>query len=120
MRHTSPTWEANIGGSLLTVAVTEGKNGQPLRVAARYGKVGNPLQAMLDVTLEAMSMGLAKGVPLAEYVHTFSARRFAPKGPTGDELVPECSSLIDYVVRSVAARYLGLAHEERHESKEAS
>jgi hypothetical protein len=114
------TWEARIAGEAMTVTVAEGADGRPVQIAARYGKVGNRLQPHLDVVLESVSMGLVRGAPLEEYVHTFSARRFAPKGPTGDELVPECSSLIDYVVRSVAARYLGSAHEERHESKEAS
>ena len=104
-RRDSDTWDASIAGVVLTTTVRFcAVSGDPIELHARYGKVGNILQSLLDVWCESTSKGLKQGIPLSEYVRTFSARRFSPKGLTGDPLVPECTSLVDYIVRAAAQR----------------
>jgi hypothetical protein len=111
------SWDAVVGNEPITVTVRYGTGkleGKPVEIRAAYGRVGNQLQALLSVALQAISIGLQKGVPLDSYVRTLAYRRFAPKQTrgeatearptTGDESVPYCTSLIDYVLRAAAAR----------------
>jgi ribonucleoside-diphosphate reductase alpha chain len=108
------SWSATVGGTPIDVSLRFGPRGEPTHIRAVYGKVGNDLQAHLDAVLEAISIGLQAGVPLEAYVKTLAYRRFAPKQTkgegsaprptTGDPLVPYCTSVVDYAVRSAAAR----------------
>jgi hypothetical protein len=55
-----------------------------------------------------VSVGLQYGTPLEAFVEALAHTRFAPAGPVeGDPEVEFASSVPDYVVRSLAAAYLG-------------
>jgi ribonucleoside-diphosphate reductase alpha chain len=64
----------------------------------------------------AISIGLQYGVPLEEYVDSFTFTRFEPSGIVeGNEAIKMATSLLDYVFRELAISYLGrddLAHAE--------
>lgn len=62
----------------------------------------------------AVSIGLQHGVPLETFVDLFTFTRFEPSGLVeGHDSLKMCTSLIDYIFRDLAIRYLGredLAH----------
>ena len=56
----------------------------------------------------AVSLGLQHGVPLSEFVETFTFTRFGPAGQVeGDPAVDRATSLLDYMFRNLAVNYLG-------------
>jgi ribonucleoside-diphosphate reductase alpha chain len=64
----------------------------------------------------AISLGLQYGVPLEEFVESFTFTRFEPSGLVeGNEAIKMATSVLDYLFRELAISYLGrtdLAHVE--------
>jgi ribonucleoside-diphosphate reductase alpha chain len=71
-----------------------------------FAKQGSTLQGMAMAWAIAISMGLQRGVPLEDYVRMFSHMSFEPAGYTDNPQIPFATSIPDYVVRYLAARYL--------------
>src|SRR5690606_5302435 len=56
----------------------------------------------------AISLGLQYGVPLEEFVEAFTFTRFEPNGVVvGHDNIKMSTSVIDYVFRDLACKYLG-------------
>lgn len=96
-------WSAVIGGVRLTVWVGVDQHGEPALDVA-YGPPGNPLETMLRALAGSITVGLRNGVPLSAYTRGLLGQRFEPAGPTGDVEVPDCTSVVDYMARSLQAR----------------
>ena len=63
---------------------------------------------MINCFAIAVSKGLQYGVPLDEFVDTFTFVRFEPQGMvTGHPNIKMATSMIDYVFRVLALEYLG-------------
>jgi ribonucleoside-diphosphate reductase alpha chain len=64
----------------------------------------------------AISIGLQYGVPLEEFVESFTFTRFEPSGIVeGNDAIKMATSILDYIFRELAISYLGrsdLAHAE--------
>ncbi len=64
----------------------------------------------------AISLGLQYGVPLEEFVESFTFTRFEPSGLVeGNDAIKMATSVLDYLFRELAISYLGrtdLAHVE--------
>src|SRR5262249_17247184 len=62
----------------------------------------------------AISMGLQYGVPLEEFVESFTFTRFEPSGIVeGNDAIKMATSILDYIFRELAISYLDrgdLAH----------
>lgn len=56
----------------------------------------------------AVSIGLQYGVPLLEYVNRFVDTKFEPSGNVDHPNILKCSSVLDYLFRSIGYEYLGL------------
>jgi hypothetical protein len=106
MTSAGKSWTATVGGYPITVRVAEDEHGLPMDVQASCGPPGNAVAMLMECILRVSSMSLAAGVPLREVVKGLSGHRFPPDGPTSDPLAPSCLSLVDYVARSLEARYL--------------
>ena len=93
------TWTAEIGGVSVRVWASERS------LAVEFGPPGNPLEQTLSAICRAAEIGMARDrVPMAAYLRQFRGTRFEPSGPTQDPWAPHCSSILDYVARSVEAR----------------
>jgi ribonucleoside-diphosphate reductase alpha chain len=58
----------------------------------------------------AISMGLQYGVPLEEFVESFTFSRFEPSGIVeGNDTIKMATSILDYIFRELAISYLGRA-----------
>ncbi len=77
-------------------------------------KEGSGLRAFINNFAISVSLGLQYGVPLEEYVETFTFTKFEPAGfVQGNDAIKNATSVLDYVFRELAISYLGrndLAH----------
>ncbi|MEZ4501292.1 MAG: vitamin B12-dependent ribonucleotide reductase [Dehalococcoidia bacterium] len=77
-------------------------------------KDGAAFRSLMNCFAIAVSIGLQRGVPLEDYVDSFTFTKFEPNGlVTGHDRISMATSIIDYVFRDLAVNYLGrddLAH----------
>ncbi len=91
---------------LRTGEFPDGRLGEIFLTISRDGSTINHMAAGMAIT---MSLGLQHGVPLQEYVDAFTDSRAEPSGIVqNSEKVRMCTSIMDYVVRELAAHYLHL------------
>src|SRR5258706_530710 len=100
------THKFSIGGheGYLTVGLYE--EGMPGELFIRMAKEGSTISGLMDSFATAISHGLQYGVPLKFFVDKFSHVRFEPSGWTGNPLVPYAKSIMDYIFRWLAAKFL--------------
>jgi ribonucleoside-diphosphate reductase alpha chain len=72
----------------------------------RLGKQGSTLAGFIDAFAISVSHGLQFGVPLKDYVKSFTSMTFAPSGITDDAEIRSATSLVDYMFRRLALSYL--------------
>ena len=71
-------------------------------------KEGTLLRSMMNCFAVAVSLGLQYGVPLDEFVDTFTFGRFEPNGLViGHDNIKRATSIIDFIFRDLAINYLG-------------
>jgi len=106
----SITHKFSIGGheGYITVGIFE--DGTPGEIFITMAKEGSTISGLMDSFATAVSYGLQYGVPLKFFVDKFSHVRFEPSGWTGNPQVPYAKSIMDYIFRWMAAKYLGPEH----------
>jgi hypothetical protein len=71
-----------------------------------YPKEGTVLRGLFTALAQAVSLGLQYGVPLDEYVDSFSGVKFEPAGPVlGVDGIAEATSVVDLIFRDLARAY---------------
>lgn len=101
------TQKAVISGQTLYIRTGEYADGQLGEVFMNFGRDGSTMRHLLDSLAVVISLGLQHGVPLQEYVDAFSDTKSDPAGMVnGSANVRFCSSIMDYVVKELAAEYL--------------
>ena len=77
-------------------------------------KEGAAFRSLMNNFAIAISIALQYGVPLEEFVDSFTFTRFEPSGTvTGNDSIKMATSILDYIFRELAVSYLGrndLAH----------
>jgi ribonucleoside-diphosphate reductase alpha chain len=103
------TQKVDIGGQSLYLRTGEYPDGRLGEIFLTMGREGSTMKHLLDSLAITMSLGLQHGVPLAEYVDAFSDSRSEPNGIVrGSDHIRMCSSIMDYLVRELAASYMHL------------
>lgn len=74
----------------------------------RMSKQGSTLSGLLDAFAIAVSIALQYNVPLKELVRKFVYMRFEPMGITNNKEIPTASSIIDYIFRYLATKFLSI------------
>jgi ribonucleoside-diphosphate reductase alpha chain len=69
-------------------------------------KEGSTVSGMMDAFATAISVALQYGVPLESLVRKFSHMRFEPAGFTTSKDVPIAKSIMDYIFRWLAVKFL--------------
>ena len=64
------------------------------------------LSGLMDCFATSISLGLQYGVPLKVLARKFMNVQFAPNGPTENPNIPQVQSIIDYVFRWLALKFL--------------
>ncbi len=88
--------------------ITVGKyeDGSPGEVFMKMAKQGSTVSGLMDSLAICMSLALQHGVPLQVMVDKLSHMRFEPSGFTGNPEIPMAKSIVDYLVRWLAAKFL--------------
>jgi ribonucleoside-diphosphate reductase alpha chain len=102
----SKTFSFTVSDSHGYMTVGEYDDGTPGEVFMRLGKQGSTLAGFIDAFAISVSHGLQFGVPLKDYVKSFTSMTFAPSGITDDAEIRTASSLVDYMFRRLALSYL--------------
>jgi len=88
----------------LTVGMYE--DGMPGEIFLVVAKEGSTLSGMTDAFATSVSIALQYGVPLKVLIRKFAHVRFEPAGFTPNPDVPMAKSIIDYVFRWLALKFL--------------
>ncbi|MCH7790513.1 MAG: vitamin B12-dependent ribonucleotide reductase, partial [Acidobacteria bacterium] len=108
----SRTFEFRVADCKGFVTVGEYDDGSPGELFIRVSKQGSTLAGIMDAFAISVSHGLQYGVPLRAFVEAYVGMRFEPAGMTDDPELRIASSLMDYLFRRLAVRYLSLAERE--------
>jgi len=102
------TQEARIGGHKVFLRTGEYDDGTLGELFIDLAKEGATLRGILSCFAIAVSKGLQYGVPLEEFVDTFTFHTFEPRGMVeGHPNIKMANSIVDYVFRAVGLEYLG-------------
>ncbi|MDH4121670.1 MAG: vitamin B12-dependent ribonucleotide reductase [Deltaproteobacteria bacterium] len=101
------TLEALVGGHKLFLRTGEYENGELGEIFIDMYKEGAAYRSMMNSFAQAVSVGLSYGVPLEKYVKMFTFTRFEPYGITDHPNVRTCTSILDFIFRILAMKYLG-------------
>ena len=88
----------------LTVGLYE--DGMPGELFLVMAKEGSTISGFADAFAQAISYALQYGVPLQVLADKFSHMRFEPSGMTKNPQVRFAKSIVDYVFRWLAAKFL--------------
>jgi len=101
------TQEGRIGGHKVFLRTGEYDDGTLGELFIDLAKEGATLRGVLSCFAIAVSKGLQYGVPLEEFVDTFTFQTFEPRGMVeGHPNIKMANSIIDYVFRSLGVEYL--------------
>jgi ribonucleoside-diphosphate reductase alpha chain len=81
-------------------------DGTPGEIFLTMAKEGSTISGLMDAFALQTSMALQYGVPLRMMVNKFSHVRFEPSGFTKNAEIPIAKSIIDYIFRWLASRFL--------------
>jgi ribonucleoside-diphosphate reductase alpha chain len=100
------TQKAKIGGHSLFLRTGEYEDGGLGEIFLDMYKEGAAFRSLLHSFAMAVSIGLQYGVPLDEYIDSFTFTRFEPNGVvTGHDNLKMATSVLDFVFRDLAMTY---------------
>lgn len=106
-RQSGQTLHVTVGGHRVALRTAE-EGGSLREIAFSLAKEGAAYRSLMDGFAQAVSLGLARGVPLSDYVDAFAYTRFGPAGAVeGDPDIPRATSVLDWAFRRLAMDYLG-------------
>jgi len=99
--------EARVGGHKVYLRTGEYQDGTLGEIFIDLAKEGATLKGILSCFAIAVSKGLQYGVPLEEFVDTFTFQTFEPRGMVeGHPNIKMSNSIVDYVFRALGVEYL--------------
>jgi ribonucleoside-diphosphate reductase alpha chain len=102
------TQEGRVAGHKIYLRTGEYEDGTLGEIFIDMHKEGAAFRSMMNNFAIAVSKGLQYGVPLEEFVETFTFQRFEPQGMVeGHPNIKMATSIIDYVFRVLGYEYLG-------------
>jgi ribonucleoside-diphosphate reductase alpha chain len=102
----SITHKFDIAGHEGYITVGLYEDGQPGELFLVMAKEGSTISGFADAFAQAVSYALQYGVPLQDLVDKFSHVRFEPSGMTKNPDVRFAKSIVDYIFRWMAAKFL--------------
>jgi ribonucleoside-diphosphate reductase alpha chain len=102
----SITHKFDIAGHEGYITVGLYEDGQPGELFLTMAKEGSTISGFADAFAQAISYSLQYGVPLQDLVDKFSHARFEPSGMTKNPDIRFAKSIVDYIFRWMAAKFL--------------
>jgi ribonucleoside-diphosphate reductase alpha chain len=103
---TSLTHKFTVDGHEGYITVGLYDDGTPGEIFLSMAKQGSTVAGLTEAFGRAISYALQYQVPLPDLVRNFSHMRFEPMGRTENRDIPVAQSIIDYVFRWLASRYM--------------
>ena len=101
------TQEARVAGHKIYLRTGEYEDGRLGEIFVDMHKEGAAFRSLMNCFSIAVSKGLQYGVPLDEFVDTFTFTRFEPQGMVDHPNIKSATSVVDYLFRVIAMEYLG-------------
>ncbi|MBF0366101.1 MAG: vitamin B12-dependent ribonucleotide reductase [Oligoflexia bacterium] len=102
------TQKAVVGGHKIYLRTGDYEDGGLGEIFLDMHKEGAAFRSLMNCFSIAISLGLQYGVPLEEFVDAFVFTKFEPNGIViGHDNIKMATSVIDYIFRDLACRYLG-------------
>lgn len=102
----SITHKFSVGGHEGYITVGMYENGQPGEIFITMSKEGSTISGLMDAFATSTSLNLQYGVPLKILINKFSHVRFEPSGFTNNKDIPMVKSIMDYIFRWMALKFL--------------
>jgi len=102
----SITHKFDIAGHEGYITVGKFEDGNPGEIFVSMSKQGSTISGLMDAFATAISYALQYGVPLQFLVDKFSHMRFEPSGFTKNPQIPYAKSIVDYLFRWMASKFL--------------
>jgi ribonucleoside-diphosphate reductase alpha chain len=114
------THKFSVGGheGYFTVGLYEDK--QPGEIFITMAKEGSTVSGLMDSFATAVSLALQYGVPLKVLCDKFSHMRFEPSGWTHNPEIRHAKSIMDYIFRWLALKFLPKDAQPREDASVAS
>ncbi len=102
----SLTHKFSVGGHEGYITIGTYPDGQVGEIFVTMSKEGSVVSGLMDSFATAISLSLQYGVPLKTLVDKFMHTRFEPSGFTGNPDIPMAKSIMDYLFRYLALKFL--------------
>jgi ribonucleoside-diphosphate reductase alpha chain len=114
------THKFTVGGheGYLTVGLYD--DGQPGEIFITMAKEGSTVSGLMDSFATAVSLALQYGVPLKVLCDKFSHTRFEPSGWTNNPEIRYAKSMMDYIFRWMALKFLPRDAQPREDASVAA
>jgi ribonucleoside-diphosphate reductase alpha chain len=109
----SITHKFDIAGHEGYITVGLYEDGQPGELFLTMAKEGSTISGFADAFAQAISYALQYGVPLQDLVDKFSHARFEPSGMTKNPDIRFAKSIVDYIFRWLAVKFLSVEAQYR-------
>ena len=118
------THRFDVGGHEGYITVGLYEDGKPGEIFLKMAKEGSTISGLMDSFATVVSLALQYGVPLEALAKKFAHMRFEPQGFTKNPEIPIAKSIMDYIFRWLASRFLtretqdelGIIHREDADS----
>ena len=100
------THKFSIGGHEGYITVGMYVDGLPGEIFIVMAKEGSSVSGLMDSFATAISLALQYGVPMKVLVDKFAHTRFEPSGWTGNQDIPYAKSIMDYIFRWLALKFI--------------
>lgn len=101
------TWRVAVGGARVALRATEDDRGRLREISFSLPREGAAARALLEALAQAVSLGLAHGVPLPAFVEAYAYSPGAGGTVEGDPAIRRATSVLDWAFRRLAIDYLG-------------
>ena len=108
----SITHKFSIGGHEGYITVGKYEDGTPGEIFITMAKEGSTISGLMDSFATMTSMALQHGVPLQLLVDKFTHTRFEPSGFTKNPEIPMTKSIMDYIFKWLAIKFLSQDSQE--------
>ena len=108
------THKFSVNGHEGYITVGQYEDGMPGEIFLVMAKEGSTISGLMDAFATSVSIALQYGVPLQTLVDKFTHTRFEPSGFTNNPEIPIAKSIMDYIFRWLASKFMS------REGKEAA
>ncbi len=108
----SITHKFSVGGHEGYITVGKYEDGTPGEIFVTMAKEGSTISGLMDAFATMTSLSLQHGVPLQLLVDKFTHTRFEPSGFTKNPEIPMAKSVMDYIFKWLAIKFLSRDSQE--------